>query len=109
MATEIDPIIDNWYMHLDKGQRFQVVDIDEDAGTVELQHFDGDLEEVTMDEWYEMDIDVAEEPENWSGPLDIGTKDDFGTEITDTDISEWTEPLQEVKVSGEREERGESE
>ena len=104
MPTEVDPIVDNWYQHLDKGQRFVVVDIDTDDGTIEIQHFDGDLEEVSIDEWYEMDIDTAEEPENWSGAMDIGTKDDFGTEVTDTDISEWTEPLQEVKVPPESEE-----
>lgn len=111
MPTEVDPIVDNWYQHLDKGQRFVVLDVNDDDGLIEVQHFDGDLEEISMEEWYELDLDTAEAPENWSGPLDIGTKDDFGTEITDTDISAWSEPLQEVKYSleSEAEEEGESE
>ena len=54
--------------------------------------------------WYQQEIDTAEEPENWGGVLDIGTKDDYGTEITDTDISDWSEPLQEVKTPVEDEE-----
>lgn len=95
MPTDIDPIVGNWYQHLDKGQRFRVVAFDEDDGLVETQHFDGDIEEIPLDIWRQQELEAAEAPENWSGAMDIGTKDDYGTEITDTDISDWSEPLQE--------------
>ncbi len=64
MPTEIDPIIDNWYQHLTKGQRFRVVAFDEDNRLVEAQHFDGDIEEIPLDIWYQLDLDIAEAPEN---------------------------------------------
>ena len=32
MSTEVDPIVGNWYQHLDKGQRFLVVAFDEKEG-----------------------------------------------------------------------------
>ncbi|MGJ0483765.1 MAG: DUF6763 family protein, partial [Methylomicrobium sp.] len=54
MKNEADPIVGNWYQHLDKGQAFQVVAVDEDAGAVELQHFDGDVEEIDLDAWYRL-------------------------------------------------------
>ena len=92
MLNELDPIIDQWYSHLDKGQRFYVIDVNEDEDTVELQHFDGDLEEISLDEWREMQIEVSEEPENWSGALDIAEQDDLGTGITDTGKDDWAEP-----------------
>ena len=101
MPTEVDPIVGKWYQHLDKGQRFTVVAFDEDEGLIETQHFDGDLEEIPLDAWYQQDLDIAEAPENWSGALDIGTKDDYGTEVTDTEISDWSDPLQELKPSTE--------
>jgi hypothetical protein len=97
MPNEIDPIVDNWYSHLDKGQRFYVVAVDAGGGLVEIQHFDGDLEEIEYDEWYGMDIVPCEAPENWSGPSDIAEQDDYGTEITDTQAADWSEPLQELK------------
>lgn len=97
MPTEIDPIVDNWYYHLDKGQRFYVVALDEENGFVEMQHFDGDLEEVELKNWYGMDIALGEAPENWSGPIDVGEVDDFGTEITDTKPRDWNEPLKEFR------------
>ena len=45
MENELDAIIENWYLHLDKGQPFQVIAVDEDTRLVEIQHIDGDLEE----------------------------------------------------------------
>lgn len=101
MGIEIDPVVGTWYTHLDKGQRFVVIAIDESDGLIETQHFDGDLEEISLEDWYEQDIDIAEEPENWSGVMDIGTKDDFGTEITDTEMADWNEDLEDIHLSAE--------
>jgi len=95
MATEADPIEGTWYCHLDKGQRFFVVAVDEEARTVEIQHFDGDVEEVDFATWYQMDLEVCEAPDSWSGPFDIGNPDDLGTEISDTRASDWNAPLSE--------------
>ncbi|MGD2118445.1 MAG: hypothetical protein PVG66_08810 [Chromatiales bacterium] len=99
MPNDFDPRIDQWYAHLDKGQRFYVTAFDEDQNTVEIQHFDGDLEELSLDEWRELDIELSEEPENWAGALDISEQDDLGTEITDTGPEDWSEPSEEFRSS----------
>ena len=92
MPNELDPLVNQWYTHQDKGQRFFITAIDTAAETVEIQHFDGDEEEFSFDEWRELDIDLSTEPENWSGALDITEQDDFGTEVTDTSQGDWDEP-----------------
>jgi len=97
MPNELDPLPDQWYTHLDKGQRFYVTAIDEPNGTVEIQHFDGDIEEFSLEEWRELDIELCEAPENWAGALDIAEQDDFGTEITDTSADDWDSPQQEFR------------
>lgn len=102
MNGEYEPIIGNWYRHLDKGQSFQVVAVDEETGTIELQHFDGDLEEVDRETWMTLPIQPIEEPENWSGAFDIGEVDDLGTEVTDTAAGDWSEPLDETVKPRER-------
>ena len=94
MATDIDPIIGNWYQHLEKGQIFLVVSMDLESEVLEVQHFDGDLEEIILSNWYELNIEISEAPENWSGPIDIAELDDFGTEITETVAADWSEPLE---------------
>lgn len=97
MPNELDPIVGQWYAHLDKGQRFYVTTISDADSSVEIQHFDGDLEEFSFDEWGGLDIELSDEPENWAGPLDIGEKDDLGTEVTDTQDNDWIEPGEDFK------------
>ena len=97
MPNELDPRIDQWYAHFDKGQHFYVVAVDEERNTVEIQHFDGDLEELSLDEWRNFKIVLSDEPENWSGALDIAEEDDLGTGVTDTKSDDWTEPGEDFR------------
>lgn len=99
MATDADPIVGAWYANTtEKGQRFEVVSVDEDAGVVEVQHFDGDVEEWDIDDWYQMDLEAIEPPENWTGPMDDAASDD-GTVFMESDMTEdeWDEPYREAK------------
>jgi hypothetical protein len=86
MGNRLPPIVGNWYAHRDKGALFQVVALDEDAGTVEIQEFDGGLDELDFDEWRALALDSAAQPEDWGGPLDDVEPDEFGyTDLTDED------------------------
>ena len=80
MIGELDPIEGNWYHNFDKEQDFMVVDVSEKEGTVDIQYFDGDIEELEMEEWEEMDLEEIEPPEDWTGPLDEMESDDLGYE-----------------------------
>lgn len=97
MPNDLKPLVDQWYAHLDKGQRFFVTAYDEDDDTVELQHFDGDVEELSLEEWAELDIEASVQPENWAGAMDYGEDDDLGTEITDTSKDDWDEPGEDFR------------
>lgn len=102
MPNELDPLTDQWYVYQDKGQRFYVTAIDEASGTVEVQHFDGNIEEFTLDEWNELNIELSVAPENWNGALDFGELDDLGTEVTDTTSEDWSEPQEDFQTSGQQ-------
>ena len=80
MIGELEPIEGNWYQHLDKERDFMVVDVNKREGTVDIQYFDGDIEELEMEEWEEMDLEEIESPEDWTGPLDDLEADDLGYE-----------------------------
>jgi len=99
MATEADPIVTTWYQHLDKGQKFQVVAVDNNENSIEIQYFDGDIEEIDIDDWYLMELEQIESPEDISGALDVSEIDDLGNSITDTSPSDWDAPAQEPKGS----------
>jgi len=97
MATDFDPIVNNWYARLDKGQKFVVIAVDEEKDAVEIQHFDGDVEEMDIADWRAMDLELSEPPENWSGPVEITEADDYGTQITETTPEDWSEPMSEFR------------
>ena len=97
MPIESDPVVGQWYEHLDKGQKFEVISLDEDVGTVEIQYFDGDLDELDLDTWYELEIQLSEQPEDWTGPVDNVAKDDLGYTETAMAEEDWSESTQETK------------
>ena len=44
------PTIGNWY-RIQGSDSFEVVAFDEDDGTIELQYFDGTVEEMDIEDW----------------------------------------------------------
>ena len=60
MARTTSPVIDGWYHHAEKAQKFLVTAIDEHTDTVEIQCFDGTLDEFDLVTWYSMDVESVE-------------------------------------------------
>lgn len=96
MATERAPEIGAWYRN-PTGQSFEVIAIDEDEGIVEIQYFDGAVEELDMDTWYELELVEREAPEDWSGPFDDLEKDDFGDTEEARHPEDWSGPLDRIE------------
>ena len=66
-----NPQIGQWYLRWDSGELFQVTGLDEESGTVELQSFDGDLNEIELDSWRHLPLARAE-PTQFAFPIDEG-------------------------------------
>lgn len=92
MGTKFEPEIGEWYKS-EEGMSFEVIALDEDEGIVEIQYFDGALEEIETESWYEMNIEARDPPEDWSGPFD----DLERGELDDADVAahplDWSGPL----------------
>ena len=73
MATP-QPGIGDWY-RLNGGSLFEVVALDDDDGTIEIQYFDGTVEEMDIEDWdaqwNDGALEAAEAPEDWSGSVDV--------------------------------------
>lgn len=79
MATQIlEPVIGDWYRS--HGQLFEVVAMDEDEQLIEIQHADGNLEEMDLDDWITRcranSLDTAEPPEDAGVAADHQSEDD---------------------------------
>ncbi len=91
MATEYEPRIGDWYRTA-TGDNFEIVALDTDDDTLDIQYFDGTVEEIDLDTWHELDIEAIEPPEDWSGSLDI-ERDDYGVDLDMRSADSWTNPL----------------
>lgn len=76
--SDLDPIVENWYLNLETRSRFEVVAVDEHTQTVEIQHFDGEVEELDMDTWHSLVLEPSTPPDDWSGPFDDLEREDLG-------------------------------
>jgi hypothetical protein len=80
MENTINPVVGQWYRlpDADKGQLFQVIDVDADEDAIEVQYFDGDIEELPRDAWQARGFENCAPPEDWTGPYDGVKGDDLG-------------------------------
>jgi hypothetical protein len=74
------PGIGDWYRQKEGGALFEVVAFDDDDGTIEIQYFDGTVEEMDVDDWEAQwndgALESADPPEDWSGSVDVEPEDD---------------------------------
>ena len=87
MAREFEPVVGQWYENIDENESFRVLSVDEDAELIEIEYLDGDIEELDIETWHELDLEPTNEPEGWSG-APIGGDDEDDDEDDDDDWDE---------------------
>lgn len=70
MAREYEPVAGQWYENIDENESFRVLRVDEDSELIEIEYLDGDIEELDLDTWQELDLDKIDQPEGWSAADD---------------------------------------
>lgn len=75
----VRPDIGGWYS-IRGGDQFEVVAVDEDDGTIEVQYFDGTVEELDMSDWTSQhadgEIEDVDPPDGWNGSADFDDDED---------------------------------
>ncbi len=79
------PQVGDWYRRLDKGESFQVVNVDESSGSVEIQSFDGELDSIDSDDWEQLELEATAQPEDWTGPMGDVEPDDVTEDDSPSD------------------------
>ena len=104
MSRDHNPVPGQWYESLEDEETFQVLSVDEDSELIELQYEDGDVEEIDYETWQELDLELTEEPEGWTGSdeEDEEDEDDFDEDDDDWDDDEDDEDEDEDEDYGDR-------
>jgi hypothetical protein len=76
VSRDYEPVPGQWYENLEEEESFRVLSMDEDSELLEIEYLDGDIEEIDLEAWHEMDLERIEEPEGWSESDDEDDADD---------------------------------
>jgi len=86
VARDYDPVQGQWYEDLEENEVFRVLSVDPDEEIIEVQYENGDIEEIDLDTWHELDLERAEEPEGWASD-----DEDDEDEEEEEDEDDWDE------------------
>lgn len=107
MSRDYEPVPGQWYENLEEEEQFRVLSVDEDSELLEIEYLDGDIEEIDLETWHEMDLDRISEPEGWSesDDEDDAEEDEDWDEDEDEDDDDWDDDDEdEDEVDDERDE-----
>jgi len=92
VSRDYEPVAGQWYENLEEEEQFRVLSVDEDSELVEIEYLDGDIEELDLETWHEMDLDKIAEPEGWSesdDEDDSDEDDDWDDDEDEDDDDDW--------------------
>lgn len=92
MGRDYEPVKGQWYENVEEDETFRVLSVDEDAELVEIEYLDGDIEEMDIDAWHEMDLERIAEPEGWAAAEAADEEEDEEEEEDDDedeDDDDW--------------------
>jgi len=88
VARDYDPVKGQWYEDLEENEIFKVLSVNPDEELIEVQHENGDIEEIDLDTWHELDLERAEEPEGWASDQEEAEDDEDLEDEEDWDEDE---------------------
>ena len=89
MARDYDPVQGQWYEDLEENEIFRVLSVDPDEEIIEVQYENGDIEEIDLDTWHELDLERAQEPEGWASDAEEEDDEDEDDWDEDEDDDDW--------------------
>ena len=99
MSRDYEPVAGQWYQNVEEEEQFRVLSVDEDSELIEIEYLDGDIEEMDVESWHEMDLEKIAEPEGWSESEeeeDEDEDDDWDDDDEDDDDDDWEEDEEEA-------------
>lgn len=76
MRKHITPEVGSWYQDQIEERLFEVVAIDEETDSIDIQYFEGEIQEYDYETWQSLEVVNAEPPEDWTGAYEVDGEDD---------------------------------
>ena len=85
VSRDYEPQAGQWYEDLETEETFQVLSVDPDEEIIRIQWPDREIQEIDLDQWNEMDLELALPPEGWVDDVEEDDEDDL------EDDEDWDE------------------
>lgn len=105
MSRDYEPVKGQWYENVEEDETFRVLSVDEDAELVEIEYLDGDIEEMDIDTWHEMDLEKIPEPEGWSDEDDVEEDEEEDEDLDDDEDDDWDDDEDEDDLDEDEEKK----
>jgi hypothetical protein len=89
VSRDNEPVPGQWYQNVEEEETFRVLTVDEDSELIEIEYLDGDIEELDIEAWHEMDLELTSEPEGWSDEEEDEEEEEEEDEDEDEDDDDW--------------------
>jgi hypothetical protein len=92
VSRDYEPQAGQWYEDLDNEESFQVLAVDPDEEIIRIQWPDREIREIDLDQWNEMDLELAVPPEGWvddDEEVDEEEEEDEDDWEDDEDDDDW--------------------
>lgn len=93
IEEQVFPAVGEWYLECVTEAEFEVVDVDEDTGLVEVQYLNGEIGEFDQDEWKSLELSKIEPPEDWTVALEPVEEGDVGYDAESFEPSPQPKPV----------------
>ena len=87
------PNIGEWFIDKHSNQLFEIVAIDEQGGSIEIQYVDGELSEFDRESWASQELEPAAAPEDWSASYELVQEDRDSNSF----IDQYQDPLSMIE------------
>jgi hypothetical protein len=93
VSRDYEPQAGQWYEDLETEETFQVLSVDPDEEIIRIQWPDREIQEIDLDQWNEMDLELALPPEGWVDDTEDDDEDDLEDEEDweDDEDDDWDE------------------
>ena len=105
MSRDYEPVPSQWYENIEEEESFRVLSVDEDSELIEIEYLDGDIEELDVEAWHEMDLERIAEPEGWAESHVEEEEEEEEEDDDDWDEDEEDEDEEDDEDLDEEEER----
>ncbi len=90
------PNIGQWFQDLSNRQLFEVVALDRDSGTIQIQYVDGEITDMEVENWGDLLLTPAAEPEDWRTAFELD-EEFSGDPDAALHPTQWASPLSRIE------------